>query len=213
MTLSSPFTPTIRLATEADTEKLLDIYAPYIDTPVTFEEEIPTHEAFLKRVRSILATYPYLIAEFPAENKEGSPRIVGYAYAHAQATRAAFRWNAELSVYLAPQSQGYGLGTHLYATLIELLRFQGIKTAFASVTLPNPASERLHTSFAFQVIGVQKNAGYTCGAWHDVAWLAKPLATYTTQPAHPVPFPLLQVKKPQEIQAFLDKANKNLLLP
>ena len=42
-------TPVIRLATSADSDAILGIYAPYIDTSITFEEEAPTREAFQAR--------------------------------------------------------------------------------------------------------------------------------------------------------------------
>lgn len=70
-------------------------YAQYIETGITFEYELPSREEFARRIREFGGTYPYLIWE-----EDG--RIVGYAYAHRQAERAAYQWNAELSVYLGP---------------------------------------------------------------------------------------------------------------
>lgn len=75
------------------------MYAPFVSTPVTFEEEVPSREAYRKRIESICEKYPCLVAE------EGG-RIVGFAYAHELRERIAFQWNAELSVYLAPAAQG-----------------------------------------------------------------------------------------------------------
>ena len=56
-------TPVIRLATSADSDAILGIYAPYIDTSITFEEEVPTREAFQARTDGVLAAHPYLVAE------------------------------------------------------------------------------------------------------------------------------------------------------
>ena len=47
-------TPAIRLATSADSDAILVIYAPYIDTSITFEEEAPTREAFQARTDGVL---------------------------------------------------------------------------------------------------------------------------------------------------------------
>lgn len=99
-------TPVIRLATSADSDAILDIYTPYIETPITFEEDVPSREAFQARTDNILAAHPFLVAEL-----DGA--IVGYAYAHELRERAAFQWNAELSVYLAPAAQGHRLGSAL----------------------------------------------------------------------------------------------------
>lgn len=93
----------IRFAAEADAPALLAIYAQYIETGITFEYELPSREEFARRIREFGGTYPYLIWE-----EDG--RIVGYAYAHRQAERAAYQWNAELSVYLDRAHTGTGLG-------------------------------------------------------------------------------------------------------
>ena len=190
----------IRLATADDADAILAVYAPFLDTPVTFEEEAPSAEAFRKRVAGVLAGYPYLVSE-----QDG--RVVGFAYAHAQAERAAYAWNAELSVYLAHGAQGAGQGSALYGALIELVRLQGMKCAYARVTLPNAASERLHEAFGFQLMGIQRNAGYTCGAWRDVAWLFLPLAAFDPAPEAPVPFPALLCRDAAVVNDVLARAN------
>ncbi len=195
--------PHIRFATEADVESIRQIYTPYIDTPVTFEEKVPSHEEFLTRVRAIQARYPYLVAE------EGE-RIVGYSYAHELRERIAFQWNAELSVYLAPEAQRHGAGSCLYAALIELLRLMGIKAVYGVVTSSNPASERLHESLGFSLMGVQPHAGYTCGAWHDMNWFVKEIAPFEDEPAPPTPFPEYSREHRELVDEVLAKANAQL---
>lgn len=190
----------IRLASAEDACNILAVYEPYIATPITFEETIPSPEEFRSRIAEICEGYPCLVAE-----RDGG--VLGFAYAHRQAERAAYGWNAELSVYLAPKSRGCGLGRALYATLIDLVREQGVKTAYALVTVPNAASERLHAAFGFKLMGVQQNAGYTCGAWRDVAWLVLPLANFETNPQPVIPFPVLAAQQPNLVQAILDRAN------
>lgn len=55
---------TIRMAREDDVPALLAIYAPYVtDTAITFEYEAPDAAEFTRRMRRILARYPYLAAE------------------------------------------------------------------------------------------------------------------------------------------------------
>ena len=75
-------TPVIRLATSADSDAILGIYAPYIDTSITFEEEVPAREAFQARTDGVLSSHPYLVAEFDG-------KVVGYAYAHELRERGA----------------------------------------------------------------------------------------------------------------------------
>ena len=161
----------IRMATTADTAELLAIYGQYIDTSITFEYTLPTQVEFATRIAGILAAYPYLVWQ-----EDG--KILGYAYAHRHMERAAYQWNAELSVYLDRAARGRGLGRRLYGALMELLTMQGVLSAHALVTSPNPASQALHQSMGFGLTAVQRLAGYKNGAWHDVLWYEKELAPF-----------------------------------
>ncbi|RHQ81114.1 N-acetyltransferase [Butyricicoccus sp. AF22-28AC] len=116
----------IRKATENDAESLLKIYEPYItNTTITFEYEVPTAEAFADRIRETAAAFPYLVCE-----RDGM--IMGYAYAHRIRERAAYDWDAELSIYLAQGTHGHGVGTTVLACLIDLLELQGCATCTAA---------------------------------------------------------------------------------
>lgn len=193
----------IRLAEDDDAAGILAVYAPYVETAVTFEDTVPTPDAFRTRVAGIRAAHPYLVAERAGE-------IVGYAYAAAQHPRAAYRWNVELSVYLAPDARGRGVGRALYEALLDLVRAQGAKAVYALVTVPNAASERLHAALGFERIGLQPNAGWKAGAWRDVAWLRKELAAFSDDPKPPVPFPVLARTHPHAVSSALDHANATL---
>ena len=58
------------------------------------------------------------------------------------------------------------------------MREQGVKAAYALVTVPNAASEHLHEKPSGSTrMGDQKNAGVHLRAWRDIAWLV---------PRHPV---------------------------
>ncbi len=171
---------TVRFASPQDAPALLAIYAQYIPTSVTFETETPTAEDFAGRIRDISAMYPYLVLA------EGD-RPIGYAYAHRARERAAYDWYVELSVYLDRAWTGRGLGPRLYGLLTDLLAMQGIRTAMGCVTLPNPASEAMHAALGFRLAGVSRKAGYKDGAWHDVGWYEKSLASYTIPPAPVIP--------------------------
>lgn len=170
----------IRMATLQDAEKILAIYAPYVkNTAVSFEYEAPTPAAFRQRMEGIMAFYPYLVWE-----EEGE--ILGYAYAHRHQERKAYQWNAELSIYLHPDATRRGLGSKLCLALLDLLRLQGVKTAYSCVTLPNAASEALHAKMGFSPAGVWRNSGYKHGAWRDVGWFEKELSPYEENPKDPV---------------------------
>jgi len=171
----------IRCATKADCAAMRDIYLPYVrDTAITFEETLPTEETFLKKLEALMPKYPFYVYE-----KDGE--IAAYAYASAFRERAAYRWGAELSVYVDKKYQGQGIGHGLYAALLETLTRQGYKTAYGVVTLPNEISARLHASFGFTQSALLKNAGYKMKKWHDVAIFEKPLGAYEREVAETKP--------------------------
>ena len=163
----------IRDATPADAAAIAAIYAPLVtDTIVSFEEEPPSADEMAER---IAASHVWLVAEDEGE-------VVGYAYGARFHPRAAYRWCAEFSIYLAPDARGRGLGKKLVAALLQRLKEMGFVNVFGGVALPNPASERLLDSFGFQKIAQWEHAGFKLDAWHDVSWRQLTLQEPTVPP-------------------------------
>lgn len=156
----------IRSAEVADCQRILDIYAPAIlDSAASFELELPPLSEFEKRFLKVKKKFPWLVYE--KDNQ-----IAGYAYASSHRERVAYQWSAEVSVYLAPQFQGQGIGTQLYRKLFPMVKALGIRNVYAGITLPNVASEKIHQKMGFQSVGVYQNVGFKFSRWHDVAWYA-----------------------------------------
>ena len=171
----------IRFAAPGDAAALLSIYAPYVEeTAITFETAAPSEEAFRQRIDKTLQHYPYLVAE-----ERG--RVLGYAYAGRLRDRAAYDWDAELSVYLEQNVRGRGVGTALYLCLLDLLALQGVRWAYGVVTMPNEASHRLHMGLGFRLAATFPEMGYKHGRWWDVNWYLKELAPRREHPAPIVP--------------------------
>lgn len=191
-----------RRATEEDVVSILAIYAPYVtDSAITFEYDVPSEEEFRQRIRTISAEYPYFVCESDGQ-------IIGYAYAHRHMERAAYQWNAEISIYIRQGFTGKGLGKTMCQTLIDLLRLQGIRNVFSCVTIPNERSAHLHHSMEFSTEGIFQNAGYKCGKWQTIAWFRKNIAPYTNEPA---PFlPISRIDR-QLIDSILEKNAASLL--
>lgn len=149
------------------------IYAPFVaDTGVSMEDRPPTAQEFAERIARMSRTYPYLVAD------EGAGAI-GFAYGSQHRERAGYRWAVDVSVYLAAESRGRGIGRALYAELIPRLAAQGFWIACAGITVPNEASVGLHESFGFERVGVYRRIGWKAGAWRDVAWYQRPLRAVT----------------------------------
>ena len=164
----------VRDAVAEDGAACAAIYRPYVtDTVITFEYEPPTAEEMARRIRAVQESHAWVVLEASADG-DGS-RVVGYAYAAPVKERAAYRWACEVSVYLEPGRRRGGAGRALYAALFERLEARGYRRLIAGMTLPNPASEGLHRALGFEPIGVQRRIGWKHDAWHDVAWVQRPL--------------------------------------
>jgi phosphinothricin acetyltransferase len=74
------------------------------------------------------------------------------------------------TVYIDQAVHGKGLGRALYVQLLHELRERRFHTAFACITLPNPASVALHEAVGFASVGIWQEAGVKFGRWHDVGW-------------------------------------------
>jgi len=179
----------IRLATVEDAEAILDIYKTYIEnTRVTFETEVPSVEAFRERMERITEHFPWLVCEINGQ-------VVGYAYGSKHGERAAYRWSADLSVYVHEEFHRYGVGKALYTVLEELLRRQGYFTVYAGVSTPNPKSEAFHAALGFRNLGEFKNAGYKLGRWCGVSWYELVLNEYVTEPEETISIGQLEKRK------------------
>jgi phosphinothricin acetyltransferase len=154
----------IRQACVADAADIHRIYAPIVsETVISFEEVPPTVEEMERRIASTLMNYPYFVAV-------KDERVCGYAYAGQHATRAAYRFSANTTVYVAPQVHRTGVGSGLYSTLLAELTRRGFHAVFAGIALPNPASVAMHESVGFEPLGVYREVGFKFGRWHDVGW-------------------------------------------
>lgn len=173
---------TLRLAKPDDAEKLLEIYAPFVSSndrtlsDVSFEYEVPSVEEFTERIKNISADYPYIVCEHDG-------RLLGYVYAHPYIQRAAYQWGAEVTIYLAPEGQGRGLGKVMYAALEALLHLQGVVVTYACITASNEHSVKMHEACGYKIIGTFNNTGFKHGHWLDMVWLEKVIAEYPEQPA------------------------------
>lgn len=104
------------------------IYGPYVsDSVVSFEEQPPGLEETAERMRS---AYAWVLAEH-----EGV--TLGYAYGSPHRERTAYRWAADVTVYIDSGHHGSGIGRALYTHLFEQLRAIGLWTLCAGITQPN----------------------------------------------------------------------------
>ncbi len=173
----------IRSAAPEDAPALAAIYAPYVaQTAITFEYDIPTAAEFARRIARTLEHYPYLVA-----GQNG--RTVGFAYAGAFGSRAAYDWSVEMSVYLSMDCRGGGMGTQLYQALERKLVERGFRSAEACIAYTDPEDEyltqgsvRFHEKLGYRMVGRFDRCAYKFGRWYDMVWMEKHLAPHENGP-------------------------------
>lgn len=127
----------------------------------TFETETPTWELW-DAAHSELR----LVAE-----RDGS--VVGWAALSPASGRCCYRGVGEVSVYVAEDARGTGLGRALLELLVERSEQAGYWTLTAGVFPENEASIRLHKSCGFREVGVRERLGELRGIWRDVVLLER----------------------------------------
>ena len=160
----------IRAATPADAAGCLSIYAPIIeDTHSSFEDEVPSVQAFSERIASYAASHDWLVAI-----REGE--VLAYAYTCPHRERAAYAIACEASVYVAESARRSGLARGLYEEVLARAAARGLHRVYAIITLPNETSVAFHESMGFRPLAHFPAAGRKFGRFWDVGWWARGLA-------------------------------------
>ncbi len=151
-----------------DAPAITEIYNYYIrETIISFEEEPISPEEMASRMSEVLDLgFPWIVAE-----KNGT--VLGYCYGSKWKGRCAYRYTAELTVYLHPEAIGMGLGTKLYQMLFEALRELSIHVIIGGISLPNPASVALHEKMGMTKASHYREVGYKFDQWIDVGYWQK----------------------------------------
>lgn len=156
--------PLLRDTIPDDLPAITAIYAAEVrDGTATFELDPPDEAEMATRLAAVRAqALPWLTAEVGG-------RVVGYAYLSPFRLRPAYRYCVELSVYIAPDMQGRGLGRALMEALIDRARALGLRHLIGAIgDSANTASIALHTATGFREAGVWHQTGWKFGRWIDV---------------------------------------------
>jgi phosphinothricin acetyltransferase len=100
-------------------------------------------------------------------------RMHGWAALSAVSSRCVYRGVAEVSVYVAANTRGQGIGKALLAHLVHASEEAGLWTLQASIFPENIASIQLHQQAGFRLVGIREKLGQMNGRWRDVAFLER----------------------------------------
>jgi L-amino acid N-acyltransferase YncA len=148
---------TVRDLRPGDWPEVARIYAEGIATgDATFEIEVPSWEA-------------WDAAHLPGHRfvAERGGRVIGWIALAPVSTRRCYAGVAEVSVYVAEDARGEGVGSELLATAIASSERDGIWTLQTSVFPENAASLALLRRFGFRTVGTRERIGRLDGSWRD----------------------------------------------
>ena len=141
----------------ADWPEVRGIYLEGIATgDATFEVEAPSWE-------------PWDAGHLPHGRlvaRDGG-RVVGWAALGPVSRRAVYAGVAEVSVYVAADARGRGVGEALLRAVIEASEAAGIWTLQGGTFPENAASLRLQAKCGFRVVGRRERIGLHHGVWRD----------------------------------------------
>lgn len=100
-------------------------------------------------------------------------RVLGFANAAPFDPRGAYETSVKVSVFLAPEAQGRGLGRRLYGSLFGALGSADVHRAYALIVATNPPSVALHRAFGFEHVPTLSEVGRKFGRYWDVLWFEK----------------------------------------
>lgn len=159
---------TIRPARLADAEAIRAIYNDAVaTTTATMDTEPRTAEAQAQwMARHNGDPYPALVAETGGV-------VRGWASLSPYHPRAGYATTAEISIYVAADARGQGVGAALLEGLLAEAHKRPFVTLVALVTADNAASLRLHARFDFVTAGTLTRIGRKFDRWIDVTFLQK----------------------------------------
>ena len=166
----APAALVIRDAVATDAPAIAAIWNPIIrDTAITFwpHERRPEEIARIVADRQA-AGWSFLVAEAEAG-------LLGFASFFQFRGGPGYARCMELTIYLAPEARGRGLGTILLTALEDRARAFGAGIILGAVTGSNAGSIAFHRRMGYAEMGRIPGAGWKFGQFHDLVLMGKRL--------------------------------------
>lgn len=142
---------------EAHWPAVAQIYKQGIDTGfATFEKEVPSYEQWNKN--HILRCRLVALRD---------DKVEGWAALSPVSGRCVYGGVAEVSVYVAEKTRGFGLGKLLMEELITASEKEGFWTLQSGIFPENKGSIKLHEKAGFRYLGKRERIGQLDGIWKD----------------------------------------------
>lgn len=187
----------VRLAAAPDAEAICRIYNQGIEDRVaTLETELRTPDERRQWLASRSPRHPVIVAELAefivagtvrpaltgsADNPSGSSTDnpsgpIGWASLNVFNAREAYRFVADISVYVERGWRGRGVGRVLLEKLTELGRVHGFHKLVLSAFPGNAGGMALYAKSGFRTVGIYHEQGQLDGKWVDTIVMEKLLS-------------------------------------
>lgn len=149
--------------TEQHWDAVREIYQQGIATgDATFEQSVPAY----KEWNEFHLANCRLIACW-------NDKVLGWAALSRVSTRSVYQGVAEVSLYVAEEVRGRGIGRKLLGALVASAEENGIWTLQAAILAENAVSIRLHQQAGFRIVGKREKIGCLQGHWRDVVLMER----------------------------------------
>jgi L-amino acid N-acyltransferase YncA len=157
--------PTCEIApmTKQHWDAVREIYGQGIATGnATFESSVPDWKHWDERHLPVCR----LIARW-------DKKVLGWAALSRVSSRPVYAGIAEVSIYVADEARGQGIGRKLLSALVEASEQNGIWTLQAGILAENAVSIRLHQQAGFRIVGTRERIGCMDGRWRDTVLMER----------------------------------------
>lgn len=143
--------------TKDNFSELVEIYSQGLATNIaTFQNELPIWDDWDKGHLDFCRISIY-------ENNE----MLGWTALSPVSSRCVYSGVAEVSVYVATDARGKGIGVMLLNELIKQSEPNGIWTLQSGIFSENQLSIKLHEKCGFRIVGYREKIGKKDGVWKD----------------------------------------------
>lgn len=158
----------IREATRDDAAAIARIYNQGIeDRAATLETQVRTPEERAEWLAARGPRHPVLVAV------DGSGAVVGWSSLNSFNPRPVYDHVADLSVYVAREQRGRGIGDALMSALEKRARGLGYHKLVLAAFPTNAPGMRLYERHDFHTVGIYHEQGLLDGQWVDVIVMEK----------------------------------------
>jgi L-amino acid N-acyltransferase YncA len=158
----------IRGATREDAAAIAAIYNQGIeDRSATLETQLRTAEERADWLATRGLRHPVLVAV------DSTGTVMGWGSLNAFNPRPAYEHVADLSVYVAREQRGRGIGDTLLGALETRAREVGYHKIVLAAFPTNAPGMRLYERYGFSTVGIYHEQGQLDGQWVDVIIMEK----------------------------------------